>query len=220
MQVATLPPMNLPIVCYLIQLDNGKNILVDSGLPDTTPPGIQPPVESKNVIEQLVMIGLKPADISQVICTHFDADHSGQHAAFAQAEFVVQRAHFDEAKINARFAATRSQWNQPSLHYLFLESDTTLYPGLELVRTDEHTLGHQSILMRLPETGPVLLTIDAIPSQESYQAERQLGSRDGGSSVGTKKLLNLIDREHITTIVFGHDSQQWRTLKKLPDYYS
>ena len=33
MQVATLSPMNVPIVCYLLQTNDGKNILIDSGLP-------------------------------------------------------------------------------------------------------------------------------------------------------------------------------------------
>jgi N-acyl homoserine lactone hydrolase len=32
MQVAYLPPTNAPVVCYLVQTGDGKNIVIDSGL--------------------------------------------------------------------------------------------------------------------------------------------------------------------------------------------
>ena len=33
MQVASIPQMNLPFVCYLVQTGDGTNILIDSGIP-------------------------------------------------------------------------------------------------------------------------------------------------------------------------------------------
>jgi hypothetical protein len=33
-------------------------------------------------------------------------------------------------------------------------------PGLTLIETSEHVPGHQSVLVRLPKTGTILLTID------------------------------------------------------------
>jgi N-acyl homoserine lactone hydrolase len=33
MQVATLSQLNLPVPCYFIQTGDGKNMLIDSGLP-------------------------------------------------------------------------------------------------------------------------------------------------------------------------------------------
>ncbi len=225
MQVGSIPQRNLPFVCYLIQTGDGANILVDTGLPDniTPPAGMPAPTLTKNVVEQLAMIGLHPSDISQVICTHFDGDHSGHHEAFTHAEFVVQRAHYENARNNPRFAVNRSQWDQPSIRYCFLESDTMLRPSFELLRTDGHALGHQSVLVRLPETGPVLLAIDAVPSQAAFTLDRELGPRDEdleAVKASTQKLLDLVEREQIALVVFGHDGDQWKTLKKLPEYYS
>lgn len=37
-QVATLPPTNIPAVCYLIQTEDGRNILIDSGLSENVQP--------------------------------------------------------------------------------------------------------------------------------------------------------------------------------------
>jgi N-acyl homoserine lactone hydrolase len=35
----------------------------------------------------------------------------------------------------------------------------------------------------------------------------------------TRKLLDLVEREQVKLVIFGHDGQQWRTLKKAPEYY-
>ena len=43
------------------------------------------------------------------------------------------------------------------------DGDTELLPGFELTSTSGHVPGHQSVLVRLPKTGAVLLTIDAVP---------------------------------------------------------
>ena len=77
-------------------------------------------------------------------------------------------------------------------------------------------------LVRLPHTGPVFLTIDAVPLQRSFTPDRQAGPRDvdvAGVIASTRKLLNLAEREHVSLVIFGHDGEQWSTLKKLPDYY-
>src|SRR6266700_3497827 len=97
MQVATIPQLNLPFVCYLVQTGDGTNILIDSGLPNEVqpPPGMPMPVMGKNVLEQLAQLGLHPDDIDLLICTHFDPDHTGHHAAFTKAELIVQRQHYE-----------------------------------------------------------------------------------------------------------------------------
>jgi N-acyl homoserine lactone hydrolase len=35
----------------------------------------------------------------------------------------------------------------------------------------------------------------------------------------TRKIMDVIEREHAALVVFGHDGAQWATLKKLPEYY-
>ena len=35
----------------------------------------------------------------------------------------------------------------------------------------------------------------------------------------TIKLLDLVEREHIGLVIFGHDTEQWEGLKKLPEFY-
>ena len=92
MQVGIMPEYQIPIVCYLVQTGDGKNILIDSGLPEIMPEGESEFENGRDVIEQLASIGLKPDDIDTVISTHYDGDHAGRHAAFRLCRDRRQRA--------------------------------------------------------------------------------------------------------------------------------
>lgn len=220
MQVAALSVFNdLPIVCYLIQITDGVNVLVDTGLPPDD--GAITPTD-KDVVAQLALIGLRPDDIDMVVCSHFDHDHAGNHDRFPKAKYVIQRAHYENALSNPRYAPARPHWDQPIERFRIVEGDIGLLPGLELIETSGHAVGHQSVLVRLTHTGAVLLTIDAVHSAHSFTRERQPGGLyDDAEALiaSTHKLLDLVEREQIPLVIFGHDIAQWRRLKKLPEYY-
>jgi N-acyl homoserine lactone hydrolase len=40
-----------------------------------------------------------------------------------------------------------------------------------------------------------------------------------GAYASIRKLVELTKREGVTLVIFGHDAQQWRTLKKAPEFY-
>ncbi len=211
--------------CYLVQTSDGRNILIDSGLPAdyTPPPGMPPAENSKNVLEHLADLGLRPGDIDLLICTHFDVDHAGYHDVFTRAELVVQHDHYALARGgHVRYAAARAHWDQPALRYRLIEGDTELLPGLWLIETSGHAPGHQSVLVDLPQTGKVLLAIDAVVLQRLFTADRRAWPTDDNEEqlrASTRKLLDLVEREHVALVIFGHDGEQWQTLKKAPAYY-
>ena len=222
MQVGVMPEYQIPIVCYLVQTNDGRNILIDSGLPAYIPEEAREFENGRDVIEQLASIGLKPDDIDVVISTHYDLDHAGRHAAFTKAHYVVQRAHHLDALNNPRFAAIRSQWDQPVERIRLVDGDTELLPGLELIETNGHVPGHQSVLVRLPETGSILLTIDAVPFAAGFTRDEQ---DDGGSTdaeairASTIKLLDRVQQDQIGLVIFGHEDEQWKTLRQAPEFY-
>ncbi len=213
------------VVCYLIQTADGKNILVDSGIPaDYEPPAGAPRhTHEHTAVTRLAELGLRPEDIDLLVCTHFDTDHAGAHDAFPRAELVVQRAHYELARSgNPRFAAARAHWDSPGLRYRLVEGDTELLPGLRLIETSGHCTGHQSVLVRLPQTGPVLLAADAVALQRLFTLERKAWPLDENEEqlrASTRKLLDLVEREGVALVVFGHDADQWQTLTRAPDYY-
>jgi N-acyl homoserine lactone hydrolase len=170
----------------------------------------------------LARLGLHPEDIQTVISTHYDIDHAGRHAAFTQARYVVQRAHHEDAARNPRFAANRPQWDQPRERIRLVEGDTELLPGLELLETSGHVPGHQSVLVRLPHTGAILLPIDAVPFGKDFTRDApEDGSNPDAAAIraSTGKLLDRVEREQIGLVIFGHDQEQWATLKTAPEFY-
>jgi N-acyl homoserine lactone hydrolase len=217
--------LHMVLASYLIETSDGKHILIDSGLPPdvSPPPGAPSPENVTNVIEQLAALGLHPDDIDILICTHFDVDHAGYHDAFTNAELIVQRAHYELARSgHPRFAAARAHWDHPAMRYRLIDGDLELLPGLTLLETSGHTTGHQSVLLHLPQTGPVLLVIDAVMMQRLFTLDRvawPLDENEEQLRASTRKLLDVVEREHVQLVVFGHDADYWQTLKIAPAFY-
>lgn len=211
--------------CYLIETSAGEHILIDSGYPADVllPVGTPPAEQTKSVLEHLADLDLHPDDIDMLICTHFDIDHAGYHDAFTKAELVVQREHYELARSgHPRFAAARPHWDHAALRYRLVDGDIELLPGLTLIETSGHAPGHQSVLVRLPQTGPVLLAVDAVLMQRLFTPDRRAWPIDDNEEqlrASTRKLLDLVEREHVALVVFGHDGEQWQTLKRALEYY-
>ena len=217
----------LEMVCaaYLIETKDGQHILIDTGLPRDFPKpiGAPPSRDEKSVLEHLEQLHLQPTDVSTVVSTHLDVDHCGYHDSFPHAEFIVQREHYDVACAgHERFTLARTHWDHASLRYRRVDGDTQLLPGLVLLETSGHCLGHQSVFLRLPRTGAVLLAIDAVMMQSQFTLERKPWPKDDNPQqllASTKKLLDLVERERVVLVVFGHDGLQWKSLKKAPEFY-
>jgi N-acyl homoserine lactone hydrolase len=178
------------------------------------------------IINRLATIGVRQQDVHTVICTHLDADHAGGHICFPDAEFIVQRVNYELALAsdNPRFAALRETWNQPHLRYHTVKGDIELVTGVKLIETSGHVPGHQSVLLRLPQTGPVLLTIDAVPHSTMTDAETRLimtgyDMDETTTRASTRKLAEVVEHEDVALTIYGHDAGQWATLRHAPDYY-
>jgi len=175
------------------------------------------------LLKHLAELNLRPPDIDVLICTHFDVDHAGYHDAFTNAEFIVQREHYALARNgHPRFAGARPHWDHHALRYRLVDGDTELLPGITLLETSGHAPGHQSVLVRLPQAGPILLAIDAAVLQSTFTVERKAWPTDDNEQqlrASTRKLLDLVEREQIKLVVFGHDGHQWKSLKKSPEFY-
>ncbi len=222
-----------PVPAYLIQTDDGTNVVIDTGFapemiaasrqPDN--PGM-PITDAVSITEHLAALGIAPADVQYLIATHLDPDHAGETDAFPNAEIIIQREQYETARTSdeGRYRPARPHWDLPSPRYRLIDGDTTLLPGIELIETSGHVPGHQSVLVRLPHTGPVLLTIDAINHAGQQDPETRTAAAFFDKDVdqirvSTRKLRDLAAREGVALTIFGHDRNQWPTLKKAPEFY-
>jgi len=207
--------------------------LIDSGFPESflenppeLPGGLKIVMSADDyIVNRLASISLRPTDINILVCAHFDTDHAGGHRAFTNAELIVRREHYELARSDhPRFAGIREHWDDSALRYTLVDGDTELVPGVELIETSGHVPGHQAVLVRLPETGAVLLAIDAIPHSSMLDPKTRwihpADMDEKSTRESTRKLVELAKREHIELIVHGHDSEQWASLKQAPQFYS
>ncbi|WP_067563159.1 N-acyl homoserine lactonase family protein [Nocardia acidivorans] len=216
-----IPGINAPVPGYLVQTEDGVNILIDTG---AEPGGMVQVDPQDDPVARLAAVGVRPADVDFVVCSHLDPDHAGNHDRFPGAEFVVQRTHLAAARAGdvPRLLAAKEHWGAPGLRYREVDGDTELLPGIELIASGGHVPGHQSVLVRLPGTGPVLLAVDAIPNGMALDAAARpifpFDTDEEQVRVSTAKLIDLAEREG-ALIVRGHDAEQWPTLRHAPEFY-
>lgn len=221
----------VPVPGYLIRAPHGANVLVDTGFPEPTYRAADPnhwarPTPADWVVNRLAQIDLAPADIHQVVVTHLDPDHAGGLAAFPDAERVVQRAHLAAARSGrfARFNRTRPDWDHPDARWREIDGDADLLPGVELIASAGHVPGHQSVLVRLPQTGPVLLAIDAVARRFDPRAPETRPSNpfdlDPAAALTTALRLHERAARDGALLVAGHDPDQWRELRTSPHSYA
>src|SRR5918994_6073830 len=159
---------------YLIRTGQGRTVLVDTGNPvavigqPTAAPWWAHPNDTRpedDLVPRLAELGITPGDVDQLISTHFDFDHCGRHDAFAGMGItsLVQREHLDAARDDPRFDS--ALWDIPGISYTPVDGDLELEPGLRLIASPGHVIGHQSVYVESGD-GPVLLAIDAISAAE------------------------------------------------------
>ena len=220
-----------PILGFLLRTPDGENVLIDTGFcPGTlgeeksAGPAFLEASPEQLVTAHLSRIGLLPENIDYVVVSHLDPDHAGFIGSFPDAEVVIQRRHLALARVSdaPRFLLTRSAWDVPHVRFREVEGDTELLPGIFLLATCGHVTGHQSVLVHLPNTGAVLLPIDAMAREHiASPANRVAGPFDEDEQElrrSTQKLVEIA-AWHKALIIFSHDTEQWRSLRHSPDYY-
>jgi N-acyl homoserine lactone hydrolase len=208
---------------YVIGTDDGRTILIDAGwhAEDLDSSGFHGgwrvvADESNLLPAQLATVGLTPSDVDAVILTHPDPEHIGGLAYLPDVPVVVSRAEREQGRPVSLFGEVRD-W--PRADYRLVEPDLVLEPGIELLSTPGHTPGHMSVLLRLANTGPVLLTGDAIHDRHEYDNGGLGGEPWSATSAASAERLMERGRREDALVLYPHDADQWPTLRHAPAYY-
>jgi glyoxylase-like metal-dependent hydrolase (beta-lactamase superfamily II) len=217
-------PMQLSDNCYLIHHAQDW-FLWDTGISDAVaamPDGLKGEngapgwTRPKTLEGQLAQIGVKPADIKAIAVSHTHPDHIGNVEEFPQAMLYVQKAEYDwpNADGTARF--------KPEHPVTKLEGDHDVFGdgSVVLISTPGHTPGHQSLLVRLPKTGAVVLSGDAAHFQSNWDNRRVPGINfDNEQTIASmQRIADLLAQEH-AQLWINHDKPQSDAQKKSPDFY-
>jgi N-acyl homoserine lactone hydrolase len=211
---------------YLIRTAAGRTVLIDTGNPasligaETAQPwtGLLTETRSEDdVLARLADLEIGPGDVDLLISTHFDFDHCGRHDAFGPfgTESLVQRRHLEAARGDPR-RYDPALWDVAGIRYTAIDGDHEIEPGLRLLETSGHAIGHQSLYVETSD-GPVVLAVDAISAAEMAET-RQVPwwYSDRDEAVRSIDRLLSLAEETGALLVFGHEAGQWEGLPMSP----
>ena len=124
----------------------GGAVLVDTGVGGPQQVLHDWRVVNTSVADALAGLDMSPADIDLVINTHLHFDHCGQNAVFKHAPFYVQRAEL--ARMRREAGELYDWFGFMDARFELLDGDAEVLPGLEVIATPGHTVGHQCVVVR------------------------------------------------------------------------
>ena len=211
--------------CYLIK--HGDDwMLWDTGLADVVAdmPDGQRPADPRAIhwrlpqklSVQLQQLGLEPSKIKFVAISHSHGDHVGNVAMFPQSTLLVQKAEYEWPSPTGgpRFPA--------GVQAKLLEGDYDVFGdgSVILISTPGHTPGHQSLLVKLPKTGALLLPGDAVHFRENWESRRvpEFNTNKEQTTSSMQRMAELIAK-HNAQLWINHDRAQRDALKLAPAFY-
>jgi N-acyl homoserine lactone hydrolase len=211
--------------CYLVKHAQGW-LLWDTGVADAVaamPSGLAPSDPKsvhwrrpKTLAAQLDQLGVKPSDIKAMAVSHTHPDHVGNVEMFPAVMLYVQKAEYDWPGANntPRF--------KPEHPVTKLEGDRDLFGdgSVIILSTPGHTPGHQSLLVKLPNTGAVVLSGDAAHFKENWDNRRVPSNNvDKEQTLASmQKISDVLTREK-AQLWINHDKAQRDSLKMAPEFY-
>jgi glyoxylase-like metal-dependent hydrolase (beta-lactamase superfamily II) len=218
--------------CYLIRHAQGL-MLWDTGFADSIaamPDGLvalggalrmQLP---KTLTAQLAEVGVKTTDVRLIAFSHFHPDHAGNANLFPNALLYIQ-----EAEYEALFGPAPQKFGfQPATYeklranpVVKLKGDRDVFGdgSVVILSTPGHTPGHQSLLVRLPKTGAVILSGDMVHFESNWTSRRVPSMNfNGAESVKSMDRVAALMAQYNAPLWINHDKTQSARVPKAPQY--
>lgn len=217
--------MNFVDSCYLIKHAQGW-FLWDTGVADAVaamPDGLAPADPKavlwrrpKTLAGELDRLGVKPADIKGMAVSHTHPDHVGNVEMFPTTMLYVQKAEYEWPGANN---APRFKAEHPVTK---LEGDRDIFGdgSVTILSTPGHTPGHQSLLVKLPKSGAIVLSGDAVHFTSNWEirAVPSMNSNKEQTQASMQKIADTLTKEK-AQLWINHDKAQRDTLKMAPEFY-
>ena len=211
--------------CYLIHHTQGW-LLWDTGVTDAIaamPEGQAPPDpraihwrRPKTLASQFDQLAVTPNDIKFLAVSHTHPDRVGNVELFPQAMLLVQRAEYEWP---SPLGVGRFKPEHPVTK---LEGDHDVFGdgSVMIVATPGHTPGHQSLLVKLPKTGAVVLSGDAVHFKSNWENRGvpSINTDQNKTLTSMQRIADLLTKEK-AQLWINHDKAQRDSLKMSPEFY-
>jgi glyoxylase-like metal-dependent hydrolase (beta-lactamase superfamily II) len=211
--------------CYLMHHTQGW-LLWDTGVTDAIaamPNGDAPSdpraihwYRPKTLAAELNAVGVKPSDIKYLAISHTHPDHVGNVEMFPQAMLLVQKAEYEWPNPLGvgRFKPEHPVKKLEGDHDVFGDGIVTI------LSTPGHTPGHQSLLVKLQETGAIVLSGDAVHFKSNWDNRRvpSINTDKESTATSMERIAGVMAKEK-AQLWINHDKAQRDTLKMAPAFY-
>src|SRR5215831_13911361 len=203
--------------CYLIKHGN-EYMIWDTGH-SMSAGAVAPKV---SLVDLLGQINVKPDQIKYVGVSHYHGDHIGQVASFPKATLLIGKGDWDaltSAKpgpgVNPEPFANWIK-GEGKVEPLPLDKDVFGDGTVMVLNTPGHTPGHHSVMVKLPQTGNVLLTGDLAHFRENYENNGVPSFNiNRAETVASIERFKQIATNLKANVIIQHDQ---RDLGKLPAF--
>lgn len=235
--------IRVPVMSALIEHPKLGWILVDTGSHRDAMNGVWPEDTRRatpltrtpdDLLEaRLSQLNLTPADIDWLVLTHMHLDHAGELHLF-QGTNAGQRVIVHEVELKQALyevyrqdeaiarAYLRSDFvGLSGIRYETVQGDTPLADDLELLWLPGHTAGLLGFMIHLENSGTFIFMGDAAYLAANYGPPARLPGfiHDSVACLQTYEKVRWLERRHDATVIFGHDPEQFASLKHSPEYY-
>ena len=204
--------------CYLIK--HGDDYLLWDTGHAMTAPKVAPKV---SIVDQLAKLNIKPDQIKYVGISHYHADHTGQVGSFPKAELLIGTGDWDAITNPHPAEGVNYKPFEP-----WAKGDSKVEPqpvdkdvfgdgSVIMLYTPGHTPGHHSLLVKLPQTGNVLISGDAVHFRENYDNDGVPAFNfDRAETLASIGRLKKIVENFKATLIIQHDARDVGKLPVLP----
>ncbi len=220
----------LAVSCFLIRHPNG-DLLWDTGLPDSLakePDGVtNGPFHvsvNKTLASQLNELGVVAAELDYLAISHSHFDHAGNANDYASSTWVS-----DPAERQWMFSEDSKERGAPIETYSALKDARTLDVSVDLdlfgdgsvmvVRTPGHTPGHLALLVKLANSGALLLSGDLYHLRESREHRRvPRFNIDREQTLASMDKFEALASASDARVIVQHDVVDIDSLPKFPAF--
>ncbi len=219
--------------CFLIAHPRGT-LMWDTGeIPDgafkegVSPQKLNNYTVDRPLLPQLAAIGYTPADITYLALSHYHGDHVANATQFAKSTWIVQKGDRDA------ILAPRPQGSRvpdPKFFEGLAGAKTIVLNGEDhdvfgdgtvvIKSSPGHTPGHQSLFLKLPNTGNVLLSGDLYhyPEEITYKKVPNFDTDREQTAKSREKIEDFVKANH-AQLWIQHDYVSGIKRKIAPAFY-
>jgi N-acyl homoserine lactone hydrolase len=223
---------DLSVRSYLVVHPRGT-LLWDTGIEDA----IADQPEGRRIIDPIVFkvprtlrsqlseIGIEPADVDYLGLSHLHIDHVGNLDLFPRATVLLHEDEYEagfgpDAERLTLIPETYAALDRDHVQTVVGDHDVFGDGSVVTISLPGHTPGHQGLLVRLRDSGPILLATDVTYSAQDY--------RDGAVRASNVDLelsresidrAKQIERDEGATIWLHHDLDGQRAVRMAPESY-